>query len=78
MSAETPATALWCLSTTLPDQERHRARRWLIAAERALRPPRQDLPASGVTAQERVRRALLPRPNEFYPGAQDYAGRGRA
>ncbi len=76
VTAETTATALWRLSAKLPDQERRRVRLWITAAERALRPPRDALPTA-VTAEERVRRARLPRPNEFYPGDRDYTGRER-
>jgi hypothetical protein len=69
-----PFERLRILAYQLPAEERGPVLEEIRQAEKLTRPPVGIAYSAYPDVVERRRRALLPRPNAFYPGAHDYAG----
>jgi hypothetical protein len=69
---KSPWDRLRSLAYRLPAQERGPVLDEIRFAERLSRPPVGITYGTYPDAAERRRRALLPRPNAYYPGARDY------
>jgi hypothetical protein len=69
-----PYERLRILAYQLPADERAPALAEIRLAEKLTRPPVGIAYGHYPDVLERRRRALLPRPNRYYPGSHDYAG----